>query len=90
MSERLEYIRTLEAQIVEAQATLDRLKAEHDHELQALQHEEIDRLEEHLASARISLSGISSAAEDAWHELRESVDTVRAALRLSVSKLLKR
>lgn len=74
MSERLDYVRQLETQIETAKSSLQKLKTERDEVMLAAQHEEIEHLENYLDQANVSLKDISAAAEEAWHELRESLD----------------
>ncbi|MEO0431438.1 MAG: hypothetical protein AAF151_07050 [Cyanobacteria bacterium J06656_5] len=76
MSTKLEYVQQLEQQIATAQEQLDNLKAEKEEALLAAQHEEIENLEKYLDEAHINLKGISDTAEDAWHELKESVENL--------------
>ena len=76
MNTKLEYVQQLEQQIATAQEQLDNLKAEKEEALLAAQHEEIENLEKYLDEAHINLKGISDAAEDAWHELKESVENL--------------
>ena len=76
MSTKLEYVQQLEQQIATAQEQLDNLKAEKEEALLAAQHEEIENLEKYLDEAHINLKGISDAAEDAWHEIKESVENL--------------
>ncbi len=87
MNERLAYIEKLEAQIREAQNTLNRLKAEKEQVLQQAQHEEIERLEEHLERAQVRLKDIYSAAEEAWQELKEVIDELLGKISESLTKL---
>ena len=76
MSTKLEYVQQLEQQIATAQEQLGNLKAEKEEALLAAQHEEIENLEKYLVEAHINLKGISDAAEDAWHEIKESVENL--------------
>ena len=76
MSTKLEYVQQLEQQIATAQEQLGNLKAEKEEALLAAQHEEIENLEKYLDEAHINLKGIADAAEDAWHELKESVENL--------------
>ena len=87
MNERLAYIEKLEAQIREAQNTLNRLKAEKEQVIQQAQHEEIERLEEHLDRAQVRLKDIYSAAEEAWQELKEVIDELLGKIGESLTKL---
>ena len=87
MNERLAYIEKLEAQIREAQNTLNRLKAEKEQVIQQAQHEEIERLEEHLERAQVRLKDIYSAAEEAWQELKEGIDELLGKISESLTKL---
>ena len=87
MNERLAYIEKLEAQIREAQNTLNRLKAEKEQVIQQAQHEEIERLEEHLERAQVRLKDIYSAAEEAWQELKEVIDELLGKISESLRKL---
>ena len=87
MNERLAYIEKLEAQIREAQTTLNRLKAEKEQVIQQAQHEEIERLEEHLERAQVRLKDIYSAAEEAWQELKEVIDELLGKISESLTKL---
>ena len=76
MNTKLEYVQQLEQQIATAQEQLGNLKAEKEEALLAAQHEEIENLEKYLDEAHINLKDISDAAEDAWHELKESVENL--------------
>ncbi|MDJ0706003.1 MAG: hypothetical protein QNJ46_22260 [Leptolyngbyaceae cyanobacterium MO_188.B28] len=53
MSEKLEYLQKLELKITEAQAVLAKLKAERIQVLEKVQHDEIERLEQHLSAAHV-------------------------------------
>ncbi len=88
MNERLVYIEQLEAQIGEAQTTLDRLKAKKEQVLQQAQHEEIERLEEHLDRAQVRLKDIHEAAEEAWQELKAGMDELLSKISQSLKKLI--
>ncbi|NEN95221.1 MAG: hypothetical protein F6J94_23335 [Moorea sp. SIO1F2] len=88
MNERLEYIEKLEGQINEAQTTLNRLKAEREELIQKLQHEEIERLEEHLENAQVKLKDINAAAEEAWHELKETIEQLLHTISDSLKNLM--
>ena len=88
MQERLAYIEKLEAQIDQAQKTLDRLKEDQKQAIEAGQHEEIERLEEHLDSAQVKLQDLRNAAGEAWQEVKEGVDELLRRLRESLSKLM--
>jgi hypothetical protein len=90
MNERLEYIKKLETQISEAQTTLNRLKAERDEVIQQAQHEEIERLEEHLQRAQIRLKDIYEAAGEAWLELKEGIDELLRNIRDSLARLIQK
>ena len=90
MSERLEYVQQLETKITDAQAHLDKLKAEQKEVLVTAQHEEIENLEKYLDEANVSLEGLSSASEDAWHSLKEDVDRLLTSIRETFEKLLKK
>ncbi len=89
MSEKLEYLKKLELQVEEAQAVLDRLKAEREQARQAAQHEEIERLEEHLADARVRLTDLSKLTEEAWQDFKTIVEEVLHKLQESLSSLVK-
>ncbi|MEL7510914.1 MAG: hypothetical protein AAGM27_01990 [Cyanobacteria bacterium J06554_3] len=88
MSEKLQYAQQLEAKITDAQAHLDRLKAEQKEALIAGQHEEIENLEKYLDEANISLKGLTGAGEDAWHAFKEDIDRLLVSIRETVDKLL--
>ncbi|MEL6350507.1 MAG: hypothetical protein AAFR58_01955 [Cyanobacteria bacterium J06627_28] len=88
MSEKLQYAQQLEAKITDAKAHLDRLKTEQKEALMAGQHEEIENLEKYLDEANISLKGLTSAGEDAWHSLKEDIDRLLVSIRETVDKLL--
>lgn len=76
MSTQLEYVQQLEKQIATVKEQLDTLKADKEEALLAAQHEEIENLEKYLDEAHVNLKGVSEAAEDAWHELKEAVDNL--------------
>ena len=88
MNERLVYIEKLEAQIREAQTTLNCLKAEKEQVIQQAQHEEIERLEEHLDRAQVRLKDIYEAAEEAWQELKVAMDELLRNISESLTKLM--
>ena len=88
MSTQLEYVQELERQLTAAKAQFDTLKAEKEKVLLAAQHEEIENLEKYLDEANVSLKDISSAADDAWHELKVSVDNLMANITNSLKRLL--
>ncbi|MEM1254313.1 MAG: hypothetical protein AAGI69_17925 [Cyanobacteria bacterium P01_H01_bin.21] len=88
MSTQLEYVQQLERQILTAKEQLDSLKAEQKEALIAAQHEEIENLEKYLDEANVSVKDISAAAEDAWHELKESVDNLMKNITDSLKRLL--
>ena len=76
MSEKSE----LEERIAAAEEVLRELKQLEEQERVRRQHAEIDRLEEHLARARISLADLRPAAGAAWAELRQAIDALIASL----------
>ncbi|MEB3355362.1 MAG: hypothetical protein VKK04_01350 [Synechococcales bacterium] len=86
-SERLEYVQQLEAQITETKAMLETLKAERNQAMQSIQHEEIENLEKYLDQAHINLKDLSASAEDAWHELRETLEKLMTNIRSSLMRL---
>ena len=88
MNERLAYIEKLEAQIREAQTTLNCLKVEREQVIQQAQHEEIERLEEHLDRAQVRLKDIYEAAEEAWQELKVAMDELLRNISESLTKLM--
>lgn len=88
MSERLQYVKQLETKITDAQSHLERLKLEKEEALIAVQHEEIENLEKYLNEANVSLKGLSSAGDDAWHALKDDVDRLLTSIRETVEKLL--
>ena len=73
-SKRLEALHQLDVQIDEAQAVLAELQAKRQALREAAQHEEIDRLEQHLSESRVRLKDLVTLAEQAWQEIREAVD----------------
>ena len=88
MSERLDYVQQLETQITATKAALEKLKAERKDALVAAQHEEIENLEKYLDEAHISLKGLSEAAEDAWHELKDALEHLMGNMSHSLKRLL--
>ncbi|MBV62579.1 hypothetical protein [Abyssibacter profundi] len=66
----------LEARMDRARRTLEELRAEHDEVSQQSQHEEIDRLEAHLASTEHKLADLRTAGAEAWHEIRAAIETL--------------
>lgn len=90
MNERLEYIKKLETQISEAQSTLNGLKAKREQVIQQAQHEEIERLDEHLEQAQVRLEKIHEAAEEAWQELKQGIDELLHYISESLQKLLQK
>ncbi|MEL6129222.1 MAG: hypothetical protein AAFR24_02350 [Cyanobacteria bacterium J06627_3] len=87
MSTKLEYVQQLERQIATAQEQLGNLKTEKEEALLAAQHEEIENLEKYLDEANVNLKDISAAAEDAWHELKESVENLMNTITDSLKSL---
>lgn len=90
MNEKLQYLKRLELQIKEAQAVLTKLKTERNQVEQELQHEEIERLEEHLANAQIKMQDLVEVTEEAWYDLKKVVDKLLCNLSDSVNKFLKK
>lgn len=90
MNERAEYIQRLEVQINEAQRTLDHLKASRDQALQAAQHEEVERLEEHLEQAQVRFVDIREAAGEAWRDLIAGMDETMHVISEMIKKLVNR
>ncbi|MDB9525044.1 hypothetical protein PN498_03525 [Oscillatoria sp. CS-180] len=88
MSERLDYVKQLEAQITTTKTTLGKLKAERKAHLLAAQHEEIENLEKYLDEANISVKGLSEAADDAWTDLREALDRLMGDISSGLKKLM--
>ncbi|MEO0532252.1 MAG: hypothetical protein AAF215_00065 [Cyanobacteria bacterium P01_A01_bin.123] len=88
MSERLDYVQQLETQIATTKTSLAKLKAERKEIMLAIQHEEIENLEKYLEQADVNLKGLSVAAEDAWHELREAIDQLMGNISNSLKRLL--
>lgn len=88
MSERLDYIQQLEVQIGNTKETLEKLKTEREEAMLAVQHEEIEKLEKYLDQANVSLRGLSVAAEDAWHELKEVVEQLIGNINSALKRLL--
>lgn len=78
----------LEQQINEAQAVLERLKAEREQLIQQEQHEEIERLEEHLENAQIHLRDLVALGEEAWEELKVAIEQALHQLSESIKKLM--
>ena len=87
MSEKLEYLKKLELQIQEAEEVLIQRKAKREKFRQQLQHEEIDRLEEHLANAKIRLKDLSTLAEESWQDFKQIIEDTLESLRESLKKL---
>ena len=88
MSTQLEYVQELERQLTAAKAQFETLKAEKEKALIVAQHEEIENLEKYLDEANVSLKDIAAAADDAWHELKASVDNLMANINNSLKRLL--
>ncbi|MCA9482661.1 MAG: hypothetical protein KC553_02895 [Nitrospina sp.] len=89
MNERLEYVQEKEREIQEVQEKLEQLKKDRDQAVETLQHEEIDRLEEHLDNARVNLKAISEVAGESWQELKEVVEKVLNELGEKLKRLVK-
>lgn len=88
MSTQLEYVQQLERQLTAVKAQFNTLKAEKEEALLAAQHEEIENLEKYLDEANINLKDISAAADDAWHELKLSVESLMANITDSLKRLV--
>ena len=88
MSERLDYMRQLEAQITTSKAALAQLKAERQVVLEAVQHEEIENLEKYLGEADVSLKGIADAGDDAWSQLKDDLDKLVKSISDALTHLL--
>ncbi|MEO0984516.1 MAG: hypothetical protein AAFY20_03100 [Cyanobacteria bacterium J06639_14] len=88
MSTKLDYVQQLEAQIATTKSTLEKLKAEREEALLSVQHEEIEHLEKYLDQADVSLKDVSAAADDAWQELKESLEYLMSDIRDRLKHLL--
>ncbi|MEO0375848.1 MAG: hypothetical protein AAF329_14740 [Cyanobacteria bacterium P01_A01_bin.17] len=53
------------------------------------QHEEIEKLECHLADARVKSQNLSQAAAEAWQDLRISIDELMQQLHEGLQRLSK-
>ncbi|WP_348674764.1 hypothetical protein [uncultured Abyssibacter sp.] len=69
-----QYIQELETRIDRAKQVLTDLKAERRAALEQLQHAEVDRLEEHLASTEHKLSDLREASAEAWEEIKDAIE----------------
>ena len=88
MSEKIEYLQKLELKIGEAQAVLARLKAEKTQVLEQAQHEEIERLEQHLSTAQVRVKDIVTVADEAWHEIKSATEELLRAISDSLGRVL--
>ncbi|MEM7772299.1 MAG: hypothetical protein AAGA75_21240 [Cyanobacteria bacterium P01_E01_bin.6] len=88
MSEKLSYVQQLETRIAETKATLEQLKSEKENVMLTAQHEEIENLEKYLDQAHVNVRDLSAAAEDAWHELKESMDQLMENINAHLKRLL--
>ncbi|MCJ2541443.1 hypothetical protein [Thermostichus vulcanus] len=64
MNSKAEYLQELEQQIAEATQALETLKAEYREAREVAQHEEIERLEQHLESAKIRSQDLAKATDE--------------------------
>ncbi len=90
MNSKTEYLHQLEQQIAEAKQVLENLKTEYQEAREAAQHEEIERLEQHLQSAQIRSEDLAKATDEAWQDLKSLIDEVLHNLRDSLKKLINR
>ncbi len=90
MNTKADYLHHLEQEIAEAESALQALKAEYQQTKEAAQHEEIEKLEQHLQSARIRSQDLSQVTEEAWLDLKAMIEEAVHNLRESLQKLLKR
>ncbi|MEM9979709.1 MAG: hypothetical protein AAF808_18945 [Cyanobacteria bacterium P01_D01_bin.2] len=88
MSTQLDYVQQLEHKIATAKGQLDTLKAEQKDALLAAQHEEIENLEKYLDEAHVNLKGISEAADDAWHEFKDSIEVLMQNISDGLKRLI--
>lgn len=87
MTTQLDYVQQLERQIATVKEQLDSLKADKDDALLAAQHEEIENLEKYLDEANVNLKDVSAAAEDAWQELKASIEGLMKNIADSLKRL---
>ena len=76
-----EHIDELRSRVARARHLLEHFEQELDDALHQLQHEEIDHLEDHLASTEHKFDDLQSGLHEAWHELGEQVGHLRHNLR---------
>ncbi len=67
---------------------MESLQAEHQEAREAAQHEEIERLEQHLESAQIRLEDLAKVTDEAWQDLKLIIDEMLHNLRDSLKKLI--
>ncbi|NCJ05164.1 hypothetical protein GS597_01245 [Synechococcales cyanobacterium C] len=88
MNPKVEYLKQLELEIAEADQSLESLKNRYQAVRESAQHEEIERLETHLASARIRLQDLALATEEGWQDLKVMLEDALHGIRDSLQKLL--
>ena len=74
MNDKLATIANLELSIEKKKALLAKLQADVQQLRDEVKHEEIEKLEEHIAHAEVKLSNIRDVAEEAWHEFVEAIE----------------
>ncbi|MCF2970525.1 hypothetical protein L1047_04860 [Synechococcus sp. Nb3U1] len=89
MNSKAEYLQELEQQIAEATQALEILKSEYREAREAAQHKEIERLEQHLESAKIRSQDLVKATDEVWQDLKALLDEVLHSMRESLKKLIK-
>jgi hypothetical protein len=88
MNPKLEYLQQLELEMAEAHQSLEILKERYRAARESAQHEEVDRLEEHLANTRIRLQDLSQATEEGWQDLKTILEEALRTLRDQIQKLM--
>ena len=88
MNPKVDYLKQLEREIAEAHQSLETLKKRYQAVRESAQHEEIDRLEEHLASARVRLQDLAQATEEGWQDLKTLLEEALRSFRDSLQKLM--
>lgn len=89
MNDKLAYLQHIEKEISEAETALEALKTDYKEAREAAQHEEIEKLEEYLQSARIRTQDLAAATDESWQDLKMLIEEAFHQLREKLANFIK-